>query len=220
MPLSDLLREIDEDLRLERLRRLGRRHGPWMAGAAVLAAAVIGGWHLWQNQLRERGAAEADRYASAISDLANDRTGLGIAALADLAREAEPGHALVARLSEAAALAGSGDPAAAIGLYDAVASDASLPRHYRNLADLQAAFLLLDHGAAAVIRDRTARLLDDSDGPWFALAREVHAHLAYRESDMDTARSEFQALAADADAPSGVQARARRMLLLWPDPES
>ena len=81
------------------------------------------------------------------------------------------------------------------------------------------AFLLLDQGAAATIRERIAWLLADPAGPWYALAREVSAHLAYREAETETAKSEFQALASDANAPSGVRARARRMLLLWPDAE-
>ncbi len=231
--MSDLLREINEDLRLERLRRLGRRYGPAAVAAAVMVAVLVGGWYLWQNRLQERRAANADHYASIITDLARDRAGgtgeadrpappsaLPIADLVDLAHEAEPGYALLASLSAAAARAGAGDQAGALALYDAVAGDEGVPPHYRALADLQAALLLLDHGAAAIIRDRTARLTRDPEGPWYALAREINAHLAYRESDIETARSEFQALAADASAPSGVRSRARRMLQLWPDSES
>lgn len=217
--LSDLLREIDEDIRIERLRRLGRRYGPAAAGVAVLLALAIGGWYLWQNHLEERRAEDADRYAAAMAALENGNTGLGISDLADLTREAEPGYALLARLSEAAALTASGDPAAAITLYDAIASDDAVPPHFRAVADLHASYLLLDQGAAAVIRDRTAWLLEDSGGPWYALARELNAHLAYREAETETARSEFQALADDASVPRGVRTRAHRMLLLWPNPE-
>ena len=217
--MSDLLREIDEDLRIERLRHLGRRYGPAAGGGAVLAALVIGGWFLWQNHLEERRAEDADRYAAAIAALEDGNTGLGISDLADLTREAEPGYALLAALSEAAALTASGDPAAAITLYDTIAHDDGAPAHFRAVADLHVAFLLLDQGAAATIRERIAWLLADPAGPWYALAREVSAHLAYREAENETAKSEFQALAGDANAPSGVRARARRMLLLWPDAE-
>ncbi|MCY4431673.1 MAG: tetratricopeptide repeat protein [Rhodospirillales bacterium] len=217
--MSDLLREIDEDLRIERLRRLGRRYGPAAAGAAGFVALAIGGWFLWQNHLDERRAEDADRYAAAIAALEAGNTGLGISDLADLTREAEPGYALLAKLSEAAALTASGDPAAAISLYDTIARDDAAPAHFRAVADLHVAFLLLDQGAAATIRERIAWLLADPTGPWYPLAREVSAHLAYRESEIDTAKSEFQELATDANVPNGVRVRARRMLLLWPDVE-
>lgn len=218
--MSDLLREIDEDLRIERFRRLARRYGPATGGAAALIAIVVGGWFLWQGHLDQRRAEDADRYAAAITALEDGNTGIAISDLADLTQEAEPGYALLATLSEAAALTASGDPAAAITLYDNIANDGGAPEHFRAVADLLASFLLLDRGAAATIRERTARFLEDPASPWHALAREINAHLAYRESDITTARAEFQALADDTSAPNGVRGRARRMLQLWPDPEA
>ena len=218
--MSDLLREIDEDLRIERLRRLARRYGPAAGGTAALIAIVVGGWFLWQGHLDQRRAEDADRYAAALTALEDGNTGIAISDLADLTREAEPGYALLATLSEAAALTASGDPAAAITLYDNIANDSDAPEHFRAVADLLASFLLLDQGAAATIRDRTARYLQDPVSPWHALAREINAHLAYRESDITTARAEFRALADDTSAPNGVRVRARRMLQLWPDPEA
>ncbi len=218
--MSDLLREIDEDLRIERLRRLGRRYGPMAAGVLVLVGALVGGWFVWQGHLENRRAEDADRYAAAVAALETDNIGLAIADLATLAREAEPGYALLARLSEAAALTATGDTAGAISIYDAIAADTSAPPHYQAVADLLASYLLLDQGATEVIRGRIQRFLDRPASPWNALAREIDAHLAYRDADIAAARDQFQALADDPSAPNGVRVRASRMLQMWPEPEA
>ena len=38
------LREVDENLRRDQLRDMGKRYGPLIIGAVVLFLAAVGGW--------------------------------------------------------------------------------------------------------------------------------------------------------------------------------
>ena len=42
--MSDIFREVDEDIRQEKYRRLWDRFGPWVLGVAVLIIVGTGGY--------------------------------------------------------------------------------------------------------------------------------------------------------------------------------
>lgn len=212
--MSEVFREIEEDLRLERYRALALRYWRHAVAAVVLVVGGLGGHAIWTDIRDDRRASEADRYAAALAALTNGREAEAAADFNGLAREAKEGFRVLARISEAGALALSGDADAARAIYDRVAEDDGVAPHFRDLARLRAALLLLDHGSADDIRSRIGDLVE-GDGPWRHLAREIDAHLAYRDSDPERARNLFRGIVGDPEAPPGVRARAREMLALW-----
>lgn len=219
--MSEVFREIEEDLRLERYRALAVRY--WrqaVAVAALVVGGIVGGMVLADIR-DDRRESEGERYAAALAKLATGRPAEAALDFDELARDVKEGYegyGVLARLSNGAALARSGDPEAGMVAYSGVYRNDDAPEHFRDLAHLQAAMLMLDDGAARHIRNRTRRLAE-GDGPWRHIAREIDAHLAYRESDPERARALFRGLAEDPEAPPGVRARAREMLNLWADPE-
>ena len=61
--MSDIFREIDEELRRDNLLKLWSRYGRYIIGAAVFVLVVAGGIVAWRDhQLSERRAQSA-RYA-------------------------------------------------------------------------------------------------------------------------------------------------------------
>lgn len=201
-----LFREVEEDLRAEQMRKLWKRFGPYVIGAAVLIVAIVAGfqgWTAWQASVR---TAEAERYFSAAREDGVDRD-----ALAALAAEGRTGYADLAALRRANDLARDGATAQAVDAYDAVSSDGSVPMPVRDLAAMLAALHALDLDSSAAVRGRLTPLTAE-DSPWRFMARELLAVLAMRDGTGAEARTAFAALRDEREAPPGVRARAAEML--------
>ena len=84
-----------------------------------------------------------------------------------------------------------------------------------DLAVLKLAYAKADAATLAELETLLKPLLD-STGQSTALARELIGAKALAEGNVDRARSEFEALALDLEAPRGVQARVQQALATLP----
>jgi hypothetical protein len=208
--LSDIFREIDEELRRDNFFKLWQRYGKYVVALAVAAVAVtalVVGWREYQSRERQ---AEGVRYAAAL-DLARQGKDKDAAdAFAAMAQSVKGGRAVLARLEEAALRAKSGDSDGALAIYDAIAQNGAAEQTYRDLANLLAARLLVDKAP----KDAEQRLLPltDANNPWHATALELTAIAALKEGNKTEARATYQRLADDLGAPQGLRARAAEMV--------
>jgi hypothetical protein len=217
--LSDIFREVDEEVRRDKLAALWKKYGNYVIGAAaalVLGTAASVGWREYRESVRLE---EAARYLEAQRLLQQDGGDAGIVALSELADDASTGYGILARLQVAAAQARGGETAAAVATYDALAADTDVDQVYRDLASLLAAMQLLEGGASEEVR-RRIEPLQQPGSPWSFNAREIAALLALREGREADARKAFQALADDAEAPTGLRSRAQQMLTALGAPQS
>ena len=71
--MSDIFREIEEELRRDNLRKLWSHYGRYIIAAAVLVLVVAGAIVAWRDhQLAERRA-QSTRYASALGLAREDK---------------------------------------------------------------------------------------------------------------------------------------------------
>ena len=203
--MSDIFREVDEEVRRERLEQLWRRYGTYITAAALVVLACVGAWRgyiYWE----ERKAAEAGAAYEAASGLADaGKHSEAEAAFAKLASEGTAGYRSLARFREAAQL-GLSDPKAAVAAYDALARDASLGQSMQDLAAVRAALLLVD---TASYQDLRARLepLTAADRPFRHSARELLAFGAWRAGDSAAARQWIEAVVSDPTTPGSIRTR-------------
>src|SRR6516225_4706535 len=123
--VSDIFREIDEELRRDNLLKLWSRYGRYVVALAVLVLMVAGGIVAWRDhQLSERRAQSA-RYASALS-LAREGKEAEAAKVFGAISQERGGYALLASFEEAELLAKSGDRKGAVVAYDRIASAGDL----------------------------------------------------------------------------------------------
>jgi hypothetical protein len=207
--VSDIFREIDEELRRDNLLKLWSRYGRHIIGAAVFVLVVAGGIVAWRDhQLSERRAQSA-RYASALSLARDGKEADAVKVFAAIAHEGE-GYAILAAFEEAALLAKSGDHEAAAAAYDRIAAKGELDSNFRDLAVL---FAVLQRMSAADPQTTIDRLapLTASGNVWRPSALELTALARLKSGDKSGALNLFKSLADDAATPQNLRARAAEM---------
>jgi hypothetical protein len=209
--VSDIFREVDEDLRRENAAKLWKKYGGVVIGIAALIVFAVAGFVAWEEWQRRARAADSATYLAAI-DLARDnRTDEAIAAFGGLATGGTAGYAVLSRLAEAGLRAEIGDGDGARAAYLAVADDRGTPRVYRDLAALLWAMHGLENEGPDRLIERL-RPLAAHDSPWRHSARELLALAYVRAGDRERAREVLTELTADPYAPGSARERATEML--------
>jgi len=211
--MSDIFREVDEDLRRDRMERLYKRYGGVVLAAALAIVAGTGAYTAWRNWQQSQHQQETAALTAALSQ-AGQGAEKGVEALAAFAGKADPGMAGLAQLNAAALLTREGKTAEAVAVYDKLAANGSVGPVYRDLASLLSVMHQLGSGDPAQLRARLQPLTAESS-PWRFSAREMSAVLAARAGDKDKARTLFQQLADDSQAPAGVRSRAADLATLY-----
>ncbi|MSP21274.1 MAG: tetratricopeptide repeat protein [Alphaproteobacteria bacterium] len=209
--MTDIFREVEEDLRSERYQKLWNRYGRFVIGAAVGIVVVTALWQAWAGWERSKNETAGERFIAATQILQRGQAGMAITLLEALEADAHAGYATMARLQRASALITAGDRREAISLYDQVSADTSVDKPIRDLAALLAAQNLLDTADRPTLERRLAPLNNEAN-PWRFSAREMLALTALKANDVPKTRELFTALADDQAAPQGVRARAAEML--------
>lgn len=208
--MSDIFREIDEELRRDNIAKLWTRYGHYVVGLAVLIVLATGGLVGWREYQARVQRAESVRYAAAVALAQKNELTQAADAFAVLAREAGGGQATLARFQEAALRGRAGDDQAAIAAYKALAQDGSVDTVYRGLATLSAALHELKSADPKVVIAEVAPLTN-SGNPWRPSALEITALAHLRAGEPSEARDAYKRLADDLTAPQGLRARAAEM---------
>ena len=133
--VSEIFREIDEELRRDNLLKLWSRYRRYIVALAVLVLVVAGGIVAWRDhQLAERRA-QSMRYSSALSLVREGKDADAARVFAAVAEEGG-GYATLARFEEAELLAKSGDHKGAAAAYDHIAAAGGIDPVFRDLATL------------------------------------------------------------------------------------
>jgi hypothetical protein len=199
-----IFREVDEELRRERMRSLWRRFGPYVIGAAVVVVLVVAvneGWTWWRNN---SAAHASDQFYAALK-LSDGGDLAGAKAALDKIVAEGGGYGTLARFKQAAMLAKEGKPADAVAAYDALAGDEANVR-LRELALVLAADILVDSGSLSDVESRVSSLVT-TDNPMRNAAREAVGLAQYKAGDLEAARKTFEEVAADPMAQGELQSR-------------
>ena len=208
---EDLIREVDEEVKRDKLQEQLKRFGPYVVAFVVLAIGGAGAGVFWADRQEARQAAFGNEFAAAVQLSEAGDLEAAYEAFAALGADANQGYRVLAKIRQAAISVELGDNQQAIDLYRELAEERGLADQYRDMAVILGAMLEVDEGDPAALRERLAPLTGD-DNAWRFSARELTALLAIRTGDTDGARDLLQGLVGDTDAPSGVRARASELL--------
>lgn len=209
--MSDIFREVEEDVRRERLEKLWKKYGDYViAGLAVIVVGVAG-YKLWQHYQAVQIAKASVAYSTAVQLSSTGKSAEAAQAFAKIAKDAPGGYAVSAKLAEADALLADGKAADAIALYQTIAQKDKT--ELGDLARIRAAWALADSASKSDLQTLLAPLTD-SKSSWRFMAREILAYCDFRDGAMKAAQSEYDSLAAESEAPATVRQRASAMASL------
>jgi hypothetical protein len=209
--MSDIFKEVDEDIRREQLGKLWDRFGPYVLGIAVLIVAVTAGYRGWVYWQDRQAQATGDRFLAAVQLAADGKHDDAIKALDALSKDGHGAYPTLARFRIAGEEADAGDTKGAVGEFDAIAADNSAPAEIRSMARLRSALLLVDTSTVADLQQRIGDMAATGN-QWRAVAREILGLAAWRSGDFTAARQYYTDIASDTDAPQEAHQRAALML--------
>jgi hypothetical protein len=205
MSNDTLLREVDEELRRDRMRKLWRQFAPYIFGAAAAVILLVAGYEGWRWYTGSNAERSSDQFYAATA-LA-DGTDLAAAqkALDDVIAQGSGAYPALAQFREASLLAQQGKIDEAVAAYDALSTNQSNPQ-LRELALVMGANLLIDKGDVSAVEQRVGGSIMP-DSPMRNAAREVLGLAQYKAGDLDKAMASFQAIIADPLASRDAQSR-------------
>ncbi|MBV1708153.1 MAG: tetratricopeptide repeat protein [Hyphomicrobiales bacterium] len=215
--MSDLIREIDEELRTERVVATLTRWQPVIIGVGIAALLGVGGFNYYQKHQQQAREAAGLRYQSAL-DLARiagtdpAKAKVAEAALLGVAKDAPAGYKMLALL-RAAALTSALTPQAGVKDYDGLSKNAALSPLYQDVARLRAAMLRLDSADLKEMRQRLEPLIGAAS-PFRNLAREILAIAAFKAGNFKLAGDNLEAIIVDPHADASMRARAGQLSAL------
>jgi hypothetical protein len=208
--LADIFREIDEDLRRDRMIRLWQRHGRHIIIAAILIVAATAAYVLWDDHRHRQNEALGLRYSQA-AELAQADATKAVPAFETLAADAGAGYATLSRLQAAMLKAKGSDKAGGVAALKAIADDSGVDQPYRDLALLLSVSFSADDATPADIEARLQPLTAPSNA-WRFSALELTALARLKAGDKAGAVKSYQQLADDQDAPPSLRARATEIV--------
>jgi len=208
--VTDIFREVDEDLRRDQAIVLWRKYGRLIVAFAVAAVLATAGFVAWQNYSESQREAAARYYAQAMELVAKNDVAAAAGAMADVASGGSA-YRQLALLQEAALEAKVGKKSQAAAIYDHLAADDSADPAFRDLATILSAMIGLEGSDLAAVEKKLQPLA--AEGQAFRpSALELLGYVAIQQGDFKTAKSRFRTIADDMAAPTGLRQRATQVL--------
>jgi hypothetical protein len=206
-----IFREVDEDIRRERMQAIWKRYGGIALGIAILVVAIVAGTVLWRDYAAAERQEQGAQFEAALALALDGQPGEAAAAFDRLAAEGDDGYRLLAQIQAAAARAEAGAGAEALSAYDRILEQGTDSELIGDLVRLKAALLALDIEGGEAALSRLGGLAE-GDGPFRNAAREVRASALLASGDRDGAIAELRAIASDATATPTQQQRVSQVL--------
>jgi hypothetical protein len=209
--LADIFREVEEDLRRDKLEELWAKYGTLLIGAAVGFVVLVGATIFWRDYQATKQGRLSDEFAAATQLWLSTQSDQAIEAFDAIAGSSGSGYGTLAKMQKAAILLDQGKHQEALAIYDGFISGGAGDPVMKELAQIKAAWVLADTASLADLKARVGDIAG-SDSDWKYSAREIIAYSALKTGDLDAARFGYAELANDMTTPRGIAERAAIML--------
>jgi hypothetical protein len=207
--VSEIFREIDEELRRENLLKLWSRYGKYIIAGVLIVVLIVGGIVAWRDQQVKERQAKGSRFTSALALARQGKDADAAKLFASLAQEGG-GYSVAGAFEQAELLAKSGDRKGAVAVYERLAGSSGIDAEFRDLAMLLSVMQSLPDADPKAAIERL-QPLTASGNPWRASALDLTAAAKLKAGDRGGALEIYQKLADDLAAPQGLRARAAEL---------
>jgi len=208
MPLSDIFREVEEEVRRERFEKIWKQYGDYIIAGVALIVIAIAGFELWQRYEENQKLKASETFIAAQELAIGGNLNQASAAFAVVAKDAPGGYAKMARLSQAGVLEVSGQRNEALMVFKSIAKDDD--GLIGDVARLRGGWILAFDGPRSDMDSLLAPLTDPTS-PWRFSAREIIAYADFHAGLNAKAQKEFQDIANDKDASQTLRRRCSAM---------
>ena len=200
------VREVDENLRRDRLQDFVKEKGGWIAAAVILFLAASGGFIWYQQHKVKLAETHVEQLAQIYKDIGTGNTAKVPVQLDDLSNSSSKAVRATALFTRAAFALQQNDQKLAVATYKKLAEDSSLPDAYRNAALIRQTAVEFDKLQPQQVIARLEPLAKPGN-PWFGSAGEMTALALIKQGKTKEAGHLFATIAKDKDAPSAVSNR-------------
>ncbi len=202
--MNEILREIEDEIRADKLRELWAQIGPWIISgsiAIVIMTAITVGW---QTYSRNREQAQAGQLYTALGEKDEAVRAKKLAELVE--HRPDTSQAAFAQLHQAALLMKAEKPADAVPLYTDVAENSHIAEEIRLIARMLALHASTQANKAIIIAP-----VENVPAAFAPLEKEAEAWKLYADGKKEAAAAAFRAIAEDIAAPLALRTRASDM---------
>jgi hypothetical protein len=200
------VREVDENLRRDRMRELSQKYAGWMTVAVVLFLAAAGGLIYWQSYRVKQSEKQVEQLSKVFGDIGAGKFTAAPQQLDALSKNGGKSVRATAMFASAAMALEQNDVKTATAKYREIAEDGGLPKPYRDAALLRQTSLEFDSLKPAEVIARLQPLAKPGE-PWFGSAAELTAVALMKQGKSREAGTLFAAIARDRQAPESLRAR-------------
>ncbi|MGQ0590358.1 MAG: tetratricopeptide repeat protein [Sphingosinicella sp.] len=204
------LREVDEELRKERMNTIVRRYGWAIVAGFVLLLGAIGGYFWWQARSEAQAGDQGEALVSAMQSLEAGNRNAAMPKIDELANSDIDGYRAAALFAPANVQLAANNNAAAIATLRAIADDEGLAEPYRHAALVRQTALEFDSLQPQQVIQRLRPLARPGQA-WFGSAGEMVGIAHLRMNRPDLAGPLFGQIGRDETVPPSIRTRAIQM---------
>ncbi len=209
--IEGLFREIDDDLKQEKLEKIWKKYGNHFIGGIVGIVAIAAIFVFWKDYSKNKRASESIAYTQALEMINKGQKQVGVDKLEELSKNASSYKGLAA-LSQASALIKDKETKSkGVELYNKISNNNSYDATTRYLAGYYAILNQIDDKAPEDLLEKLPSLMVGAN-PWSILVTELKAILTLKADRKEEAAQIYRSLLENKNAPSGVQIRAQAAL--------
>jgi hypothetical protein len=204
------VREVDEELRRDRLSDFMARYGYYVIGGVLLLLAAIGGYIWWQHRQNVAAGIQAETLVGVLDQSEQKNFKAAAPAIDELAASDRQGYRLAALFARANAQISTNAIPAAIETLKSIANDGDAPQPYRDAATIRQAQLEMDSAPPEQLAQQLQPLAQAGNA-WHGTAGEMLAVALIRQQKFQEAGRVYEGLAKDKSVPETIRARAIQM---------
>lgn len=208
---DSLSREIDEELRREKLEKLWEQYGTYVVAIAAAIVLAVGGYQIYDQRKKSFAAENGARYDAAVTLVEQSKTDEAQKALTEIIASGHAGYASLAQLQLAGIHLKANRPKDALAVFEALATSPSADADIKTFALLQAAALRLGEADFTELQNRLKPVAEGSTA-WRYQARELLGTAAFKAGKYDEARAQLTPLLADPETPRAALDRVQLIL--------
>jgi hypothetical protein len=201
------VREVDEELRRERVGNFVERYGTYLIIGALLLLAAVGGWMWWRHSQNVAAGGLSEKLVQADEQLSQNNAKGAAEKIDELVNSDRQGYRLAGLFLRANAQEATNSIPAAIETLKQIAADGEAPQPYRDAALIRQTLLEFETLPPEQVIERM-RPFAAAGNAWHGTAGEMVGIALMRQQKNTEAGRVFEAIARDRSVPDTIRQRA------------